>query len=118
MDIEKCDKCKGKGFQRFILGPNIPCIKCYGTGEVTWVEKVFGVDPNTSAQKIAERTARKLSDLSQSERIYHIRDVEYELNQSYRKIGIGVDCYLERLVGDEYYVRVNFYEMENYDNKT
>lgn len=48
-----CDKCKGRKVQKdfvvlwipghgFVGGVSYKCVKCHGTGELDWIEKIVG----------------------------------------------------------------------------
>jgi hypothetical protein len=45
--FEKCDECDGTGYVP--IAPDRPqtqtCRKCWGTGQLTWLEKIFGKEP-------------------------------------------------------------------------
>jgi len=45
--FEKCEDCDGTGYIP-LPGSQIPsqmCRKCWGTGQLTWLEKIFGKEP-------------------------------------------------------------------------
>jgi hypothetical protein len=62
-----CNKCNGRGTtpnNKYIVVPFLSvrfccCTKCYGLGEIDWLENIIGVDPNKLFFSMPEGVQRK-----------------------------------------------------------
>lgn len=88
MDVFICDGCKGFGFNE-----NHLCMKCYGTGELTWLEIIFGKPPEFYNEQIhlkAEQIAHKYK-LAILDNVT-LKDIENELNEYFKDFKFKLVC--------------------------
>jgi DnaJ-class molecular chaperone len=71
----KCDKCNGEGFGDWEIKDNykvrIACRKCFGSGEIDWLENIIGKEPPGNLK--IEMLVQPIKSLEKIEFIFEVK---------------------------------------------
>ena len=87
--MQKCDRCNGEGIENNLR----LCGKCFGVGELNWIEAIFGKSEKYFQEEIQDRIT-EVSDKYRFEilNLKTIFNLENDLNKVFENFKFKIKC--------------------------